>query len=187
MSDIVKKTNHNKSDVTMTDFLNPNSMLTPGFAGGVTMMITNALCALFVIPVALTGLAVSALFGTLVIASTGSWLQKGVYYVLNSLIIFCVAMGSGNLANQIERRPDTNVSAVSLFSSAHAQAVISDGTRTDRYLQELEKITADNSLSNDQKMEKIENFNESWKAQQSPNLNSRQGSGGFFKSWSIIK
>ncbi len=187
MSDIVETNTDKHNDAIATDFLNPNSMLTPGFAGGVTMMITNALCAIFVIPVALTGLAISALFGTLVIATTGSWLQKGVYYVLNSLIIFCVAMGSGNLANQIERRPGTNGAALSLVSPAHAQVAIGGETKSGLYLQELEKITADQSLSNDQKMKKIETFNQNWRARQLPNSNSGQENGVFFKSWSIIK
>lgn len=73
-----KATAAHDNEASMTDFLNPNSMLTPGFAGAVTMMITNVLCALFTIPVAPTGLAISALFGTLVVVSAGSLFRKSI-------------------------------------------------------------------------------------------------------------
>ena len=83
------------------EFLNPNSMLTPGFAGGMTMMITNTVAAQFDLGYpwsAVVGLLISLLFGLLAITATAipSW-QKLIYYVLNSLIIFTVAVGSNTL------------------------------------------------------------------------------------------
>ena len=175
------------AETSMTDFLNPNSMLTPGFAGAVTMMITNVLCALFAIPVALTGLAVSALFGTLVVVSAGSLFRKSIYYVSNSLIIFCVAMGSGNIAHEIEQQPVSANLSLSYTSSAHAQTVSSNNTTSEHYIKALEEITNDPNLTMVQKIEKIAEFNNNWNSEQSSGLAPEHKSDGFFKSWSVTR
>jgi hypothetical protein len=78
-------------------FLTPEAMLTPGAAGGITMLIANALANNFSLPIAYIGLGLSFLFGLLVMASARKWWMRAIYYVLNSLIIFCVAFGSGNI------------------------------------------------------------------------------------------
>lgn len=83
------------------EFLTPGSMVTPGFAGGMTMAITNVLCSQFGILApgpAYLGLALSFLFGLLVWASTETpRLLRVIYYVLNSLVIFVVAVGSNTV------------------------------------------------------------------------------------------
>lgn len=81
------------------EFLNPNSMLTPGVTGSTSMMITNTLTQQFEILAGWhseVGLFVCFLFGLLVVATTTalSFWQRGVYCVLNSLIIFAVALGT---------------------------------------------------------------------------------------------
>lgn len=83
---------------TFDDFLNPKSMLTPGLAGSMTMVITNALVTQFGASPAYTALIISALFGIVVFAATAAalWL-RGVLYVLNSLLIFSVALGANQL------------------------------------------------------------------------------------------
>jgi hypothetical protein len=83
-------------------FLQPESMLTPGAAGATTMAIANTLWVQFGWAPRWTGLGVSALFGFLVIAATQApkW-RRGIYFLLNTLIIFTVALGAnagGNLA-----------------------------------------------------------------------------------------
>jgi hypothetical protein len=98
-------------------FLNPASMLTPGIAGALTMMITNALVQQFPVEPGYAGLGVSFLFGTLVLSSKGRWWVRCVYYILNSLIIFCVAMGAnhaGVAADSVKAEPE--------LASAHAGA-----------------------------------------------------------------
>jgi hypothetical protein len=72
-------------------------MLTPGLAGSLVMMITNALAVNFNSPRAWTGMILSFVFGMLVLASAKSLLTKAIYYVLNSLVIFCVALGSNSI------------------------------------------------------------------------------------------
>src|SRR5437899_12112645 len=72
-------------------------MLTPGIAGGVTMLIANALWVAFSLPPRWTSLVLSLLLGVLVfVAMTSSvplW-QRAVYYLVTSLIIFAVSIGT---------------------------------------------------------------------------------------------
>lgn len=78
------------------EFLQPKAMLTPGIAGGVTMLIANALWVAFSLPPRWTSLVLSLLLGLLVFVARGGvplW-QRAVYYVLNSLIIFSVSIGT---------------------------------------------------------------------------------------------
>jgi hypothetical protein len=90
------------------EFFNPKSMLTPGLCGGVTMLITNALAAQFGAPPNYTGLIVSCLFGLIVFAATATvlWLRF-VFWVLNSLIIFSIALGSNQIGVQTSKRKET--------------------------------------------------------------------------------
>jgi len=102
------------------EFLQPKAMLTPGIAGGVTMLIANALWVAFSLPPRWTSLVLSFLVGLLVFVAKGgvpAW-QRAVYYVLNSLIIFSVSIG-------------TNYVGVGLTHPAAQQASAGDpGTRT---------------------------------------------------------
>ena len=80
----------------LDEFLNPKSMLTPGLAGGVVMLISGTLWKSFGMPTDITSLGLSFLLGILVF-STGNaiLIHKCIYYFINSLIIFCVATGAG--------------------------------------------------------------------------------------------
>jgi hypothetical protein len=79
----------------MKDFLNSKSMLTPGIAGAVTMLITNTLIQQFELPGRWVALGLSFVLGTLVFSdrTTVIW-QRGILYLLNSLIIFSMAVGT---------------------------------------------------------------------------------------------
>ena len=100
-----------KQGLRMDEFLNPASMLTPGLAGSVTMLITNALSLHFQVEPSWTGLLVSFLCGTLVFVSSVHLAKKLVYYVLNSLIIFSVAAGTSGFAATATRSADWNIGA----------------------------------------------------------------------------
>ncbi len=77
------------------DFLNPNSMLTSGIAGGITMMITNALWVHFAFIPKYTALILCLLLGSMVLAELKASLwQKPIYYIINVLIIFSVSRSS---------------------------------------------------------------------------------------------
>jgi hypothetical protein len=85
----------------LSEFLNPNSMITPGAAGAFTMTITNTLCQQFgALHLGITGLVVSFLFGAVVFGYGASIAARIVYYVINSLVIFTVAMGSNAIGQQ---------------------------------------------------------------------------------------
>jgi hypothetical protein len=85
----------------LSEFLNPNSMITPGAAGAFTMTIANTLCQQFSgLHLGVTGLVVSFLFGAVVFGYGASIAARLVYYVINSLVIFTVAMGSNAIGQQ---------------------------------------------------------------------------------------
>ena len=80
----------------MKDFLNSKSILTPGVAGAITMLITATLSSQFNLPAKWTCLTVSGLLG-LSIALADQTLTRSarvIFFVLNSLIIFSVAVGA---------------------------------------------------------------------------------------------
>lgn len=78
----------------MNDFLDSKSMLTPGVAGLVTTMVTATLATVFGLPGGITGLVVSFVIGLLVWYDTKvAWHKRLLLYVINSMVIFTVAMG----------------------------------------------------------------------------------------------
>lgn len=82
----------------VNDFLNPNSMLTPGIAGSITMMIANTLSFNFNFDPKITALIICLLLGLLVLAElkVALW-QKPIYYIINVLVIFSVSVGANNV------------------------------------------------------------------------------------------
>ncbi|MFZ0254540.1 MAG: hypothetical protein WAN46_02580 [Gammaproteobacteria bacterium] len=76
------------------EFFRSKSMLTPGVAGATAMMITGTLVSQFELPGHITGLLVSFLLGLVVWADKSvPMIQRIVFYIINSLIIFTVAIG----------------------------------------------------------------------------------------------
>lgn len=92
-----------------SDFLNSKSMLTPGLAGGVVMVITNTLSNQFGLTPAWTALALSFVLGLMTLTDRRVVLwQRAVFYFLNSLIIFSVATGTNAAGQSIQ---DQNLGA----------------------------------------------------------------------------
>jgi len=109
------------------EFLNPKSMLTPGAAGSLTMLIANTLWFTFSLPQRYSALAVSFLFALIVLAAHNlSLLQRLAFYVLNALIIFAVAIGT-NAAGLAATRtgPNPPARAASFVFSSEAARVSS--------------------------------------------------------------
>jgi hypothetical protein len=120
----------------LSEFLNPNSMITPGAAGAITMMITNTLCLQFAdLPPSVTGLALSFLFGAIVFGYGASIGARLAYYVINSLIIFTVAMGSNFISKRTQDRLNGEV-------ATEASATVGSRTVTDFSLAESTKPPA---------------------------------------------
>ena len=119
-----------ESDMSdMEKFLTPESMLTPGLAGGMTMGITNALAFQFGLIApgpALIALGLSFLFGLCVFVSSkkSARIVRLLFWVINSLVIFTVAAGSNALGTVATvAAPQRVVVRVAemLVATAHAQ------------------------------------------------------------------
>lgn len=92
----------------LEDFLKPESMMTPGVAGAITMTISNTLWVQFGLQQRWSALLLSFAFGALVFtASRLKIWQRSVYYVLNSLIIFSAAAGSNYIGYQVSETAQT--------------------------------------------------------------------------------
>ena len=99
------------------DFLKPESMMTPGVAGAITMTISNTMWLQFGLQQRWSALALSFAFGALVFAATRIpvW-QRAVYYLLNSLIIFSAAAGGNYLGYQVaETARSASISAPAAY------------------------------------------------------------------------
>ncbi len=85
----------------MKEFLNSKSILTPGVAGGITMLITATLSSQFDLPAKWTALVISGLLGfsIAVVDVNLSRQLRVIFFILNSLIIFSVAVGANTTGN----------------------------------------------------------------------------------------
>ena len=107
----------------MNEFLNPKSMLTPGVAGGLVMIITNSLTSQFDIAANVTALIISFTLGlVLFISMPGKIFERLVLYVLNSLVVFSVATGTNNIGITIQNNEEHAwISPSAFISEAFAQ------------------------------------------------------------------
>jgi hypothetical protein len=103
------------------DFLKPESMMTPGVAGAITMTVSNTMWMQFGLQQRWCALVLSFAFGALVFAATRIPLwQRAVYYVLNSLIIFSAAAGGNYIGYQaLESKQSASISDP---AAAHAMS-----------------------------------------------------------------
>ncbi|SEQ96876.1 hypothetical protein SAMN05421690_1004111 [Nitrosomonas sp. Nm51] len=78
----------------MDNFVSSRSMITPGLAGSATTMITGTLVTTFGFPGAVTALIVSFVFGLMALADKSvAAYYKFIFYIINSVTIFSVAVG----------------------------------------------------------------------------------------------
>jgi uncharacterized membrane protein YkvI len=85
-----------------SEFLNSKSMLTPGVAGAMVMLIANSLGQQFDLPLRWTALVLAFVMGTIVFADkTALAWQRAILYLLNSLLIFSIAVGSNTLGKSV--------------------------------------------------------------------------------------
>ncbi|SEN40767.1 hypothetical protein [Nitrosomonas marina] len=78
----------------MDNFISSRSMITPGLAGSATTMITGTLVTTFGFPGAVTALIVSFVFGSMALADKSvEFYYKFIFYIINSITIFSVAVG----------------------------------------------------------------------------------------------
>ena len=87
----------------MEDFLNSKAVITPGIAGASTTLIAGTLYSQFALPAKWVGLALSLLFGLTVWADKQVPIyQRMVFYVINSMTIFAVAIGINQAGMAVE-------------------------------------------------------------------------------------
>jgi hypothetical protein len=92
----------------MNDFLNAKSMVTPGVAGGLVMLISNTCAINFNLTPKWTALVLSALLGLLVVCIMIAPLwQKGLLWLFNALVIFSMAMGTNQAGATLQDQPET--------------------------------------------------------------------------------
>lgn len=115
----------------MSEFFNPKSMSTPGAAGALMMLIANALCNNFPeFPFRYVALILSFAIGAIVFSATTMkiW-ERGIYWVVNSLIIFSMGVGASNIAANVaskqlaQEENSTSVKITSLVSSVMLASV----------------------------------------------------------------
>jgi len=110
----------------MNDFVNPKSMMTPGAAGALVMFLSNAVSFQFpeVTPRWLA-LALSFVLGAIVVgAAKPKVLAASGLWLVNSLVIFAVAVGSAGEAAKMAGPAASGVAAAvnRIIPSAHAQS-----------------------------------------------------------------
>jgi hypothetical protein len=130
--------NNSSGTSAIEQFLTPEAMLTPGVAGSLTMMITNALTVNFAMPRAWVGLGLSFVFGLLVLVTTRSLLVKGVFYLLNSLVIFCVAAGANGIGTGAAQRASLSF----LTATAFAAEISADASQKLQTLEYCSNLSA---------------------------------------------
>jgi uncharacterized protein YlxW (UPF0749 family) len=101
------------------EFLNPKSMLTPGVAGGFVMVIGQALAhTLPFLSLPITLMALSFIVGALLLVGTNVRLWKRmIYYILNSLFIFAMAVGVSATASTKDETPQQRKQRIELEAS----------------------------------------------------------------------
>lgn len=152
----------------MNDFLNPKSMLTPGVAGSLMMFLVNGIATQFPeLPARYLALFLSFLLGSIVwfaeVEGRARIVQKAVYWVLNSLLIFVIGFGTTHLAAEATAGPvpagGPNVGA--LFAPVSACAATGDGAavgspQSPAQLQELEERLARERAENERLRRELE-------------------------------
>ena len=91
----------------MNEFLNPKSMLTPGAAGSLMMLLANTLCAVFPeLGFRYVAISLSFVIGLAMLISANLRLAERMsYWVINSLVIFAVGIGTSNIAANVAAGP----------------------------------------------------------------------------------
>lgn len=172
------------------DFLNPNSMITPGVAGSITMMIANTLWVNFGLEPKYTALMLCLLLGLVVLAElkVPLW-QKPVYYILNVLIIYSVSAGtnvvgmtanSSNLASQTTQITEEAVAVSLQLPSIHNFFI---NSAMAKQLSTQKSKSASNQDTIKSASIKLTTTTETAKSKLKPSEKSKRKGRKFFQSW----
>jgi hypothetical protein len=85
------------------EFLNPRSMLTPGVAGSMVMVIANTLWVEFMVPQKWTALILSfLLILPILIQFSAHFFEKIIYFTFNGLIVFALSVNTNFAGKQLQ-------------------------------------------------------------------------------------
>lgn len=115
----------------MNDFLNPKSMLTPGAAGALVMFLSNAVCQQFPeIGFRYVALGLSLLVGGIVFTATTMEIVSRIgYWLVNSLIIFAMGVGSSNIGANLTQDQGAAHNAAYLDTPSSLEGLIISSSR----------------------------------------------------------
>lgn len=146
-----------RNTLNLSDFLNPRSMLTPGVAGSMVMLIANTLWVQFMIPQKWSALTLSfLLIIPILMKFSASIFEDLIYFVFNGLIVFALAVNTNFVGTKLQE-----ISGVAVRASLDTQKInralknLPVVATTDTN-QEVEKINHMQLAANDQ--QEIQNF-----------------------------
>lgn len=116
----------------MNEFFNPKSMSTPGIAGALMMLLANTVCSIFPeIAFRYVALALSFTIGTTVFsaASMKIW-ERGIYWIVNSLVIFSMGVGGSNIAANVSAQQASEGHSMSETASRVGMLLLSSFSST---------------------------------------------------------
>jgi hypothetical protein len=121
------------SQGALDQFLQPQSMVTPGALGALAMLGTNTLAGNFsYVSYPFIALILSCLFGFAALVKSTSIFEKILYYLLNSIIIFSVAAGSNKLGQQVQQHASLSLPSLAAYAEPNF--------RTDAWVPSPQKI-----------------------------------------------
>ena len=131
------------------EFLNPKSMITPGAAGSMTMLIANTLYTQFNIEPKWSGLTISFIFAFFVVSRLRMivW-QRALLLFLNGMIVFSVAIGTTTVF--AKSNTSNNATAGYVISTntvpSHAITNLAVALKTNAHLQDWKISTNQGSI-----------------------------------------
>jgi hypothetical protein len=113
----------------MDSFIDAKSMITPGVAGTIVMLVTNALANTFSLPGKWVALVLSFVCGLLVFGDKKLKVGPRIaFYVLNSLIVFATAVGANGIGAAASGEPAAGAATVAEATPTPAGTVATPAT-----------------------------------------------------------
>jgi len=104
---------NNKDTSSASDFLTPQSMLTPGAAGAMVLLCTNTMYQQFGWEPKYCAFFLSALLGLLILKELKTQLiYKPIYYVFNTILIFTISLGGNSVGQNVTASTMTSETVV---------------------------------------------------------------------------
>lgn len=121
----------------MSDLESSKAMMTPGIAGSATTMITGSLVSTFGLPGAVTALAVSFVLGLVALGdSTVTIPYKIIFYIINSMTIFTVALGLNHAGMSIIQSDKPESTIERTVTPADNQQLNNESTDKQQFFQD---------------------------------------------------